>query len=69
MRFSRGDVDNLPLMIENAFDLAPTNNNLGSLRLPHFSAGTTAAAALVYSVPSSEAGFYDYIPEISKLTT
>ena len=52
-------------MIENAFDLAPTNNNLGSPRLPHFAVGTIAAVALVYSVPTCEAGFYMYIPEIS----
>jgi hypothetical protein len=62
---SRADTDGLPLMLENAFGLAPTNNNLGSSRLPHFATGTTAPVALVYSVPSSEADFYNYIPQLS----
>jgi hypothetical protein len=52
-------------MLENAFDLAPTNNNLGSPRLAHFATGTTAPVALAYSVPSSEADFYNYIPQLS----
>ena len=53
-------VDGLPLMVENAFDFSPTNNNLNSPRLPHFTAGTTAPVALVYPVPATMTGFYDY---------
>ena len=63
--YSRADADDLPFMIENAFDLTPTNNNLGSPRLPHFVAGTGAAVALVYSVPADEVNSYDYIPQLS----
>jgi len=62
---SRTDMDGLPLMFENAFDLSPTNNNLGSPRLPHFAPGTVAPAALVYGVPAALAGFYSYIPQLS----
>lgn len=62
---SRADVDRLPLMVENAFDLSPTNNNLNSPTLPHFAAGTTAPVALVYSVPVSQGNFFNYIPELS----
>lgn len=62
---SRADMDGLPLMLENAFDLSPTNNNLSSPRLPHFANGTTAPVSLVYSVPSSEADFFHYVPQLS----
>ena len=63
--FSRTDVDGLQLMVENAFDLSPTNNNLNSPRLPHFVNGTTAPAALVYRIPATAADFYNYIPQLS----
>ena len=62
---SRTDVDGLPLMVENAFDLSPTNNNLNSPRLAHHAPGTTAPVALIYAVPAAEAGFYNYIPQLS----
>jgi len=62
---SRADVDGLQFMVENAFDLSPTNNNLNSPRLPHFARGTTAPVALVYGVPATEANFFNYIPELS----
>jgi hypothetical protein len=63
--FSRADVDGLPLMFENAFDLSPTNNNLGSPRLPHFANGIIAPVALVYTVVAAESDFFDYIPQLS----
>ena len=63
--FSRGSVDGLQLMVENAFDLSPTNNNLNSPRLPHFANGTTAPVALVYRVPVTQADFYNYTPQLS----
>ncbi len=63
--FARGSVDGLQLMVENAFDLSPTNNNLSSPRLPHFANGSTAPAALVYRVPATRADFYDYFPQLS----
>jgi hypothetical protein len=62
---SRADVDGLPLMLENAFNLSPTNNNLSSPGLPHFANGMTAPVALVYTVPSSQAGFFNYVPQLS----
>lgn len=62
---STASVDGYPLMLENAFDLSPTNNNQNSSRLPHYAKGTTAPAALVYSVPASQAGFFNYTPELS----
>lgn len=37
---SRPNVHGLPLMIENAFDLSPSNNNLNSPHPPHFANGT-----------------------------
>jgi Glycosyl hydrolases family 2, TIM barrel domain/Glycosyl hydrolases family 2/Glycosyl hydrolases family 2, sugar binding domain len=62
---SRSNPDGLPLMVENAFDLSPANNNLNSPRLPHFAKGATAPVALVYIVPASQAGFFNYTPQIS----
>ena len=62
---SRASVDGLQLMVENAFDLSPTNNNLNSPRLPHFANGTTATAALVYRVLATQADFFNYIPQLS----
>ena len=62
---SRTDPDGLPLMVENAFDLSPANNNLSSASLPHFAEGTTAPVALVYTVPASQADFFNYTPQIS----
>jgi hypothetical protein len=62
---SRADVDGLPLMVENAFDLSPTNNNLNLPRLPHYAPGTTSPVALVYGVPVTEAGFFNYVPQLS----
>jgi hypothetical protein len=62
---SRADVDNLPLMIENAFDLSPATNNSTSPRLPHWVRGATSPVALVYGVPAREAGFFNYFPELS----
>ena len=55
---SRADVDGLPLMLENAFDFSPTNNNLSSLSLPHIGAGASAPVALAYGVPANEVGFF-----------
>jgi hypothetical protein len=63
--YSRADVDGLQLMVENAFDFSPANNNLSSPRLPHFTGGTTAPVALVYRVPVTRADFYNYIPQLS----
>lgn len=63
--FALADVDGLQLMVENAFDFSPTNNNLSSPRLPHFAAGTTAPVALVYRVPLTQVGFYNYYPQLS----
>jgi hypothetical protein len=62
---SRNDPDGLPLMVENALGFSPTNNNLNSPFLPHFAHGTNAPVALVYGVPATEAGFFNYIPQIS----
>jgi hypothetical protein len=62
---SRANPDGLPLMVENAFDFSPTNNNLNSPRLPHFAKGTTAPVALVYTVPASQVDFFNYTPQIS----
>jgi Glycosyl hydrolases family 2, TIM barrel domain/Glycosyl hydrolases family 2, sugar binding domain/Glycosyl hydrolases family 2 len=62
---SRANPDGLPLMVENAFDLSPTNNNLNSPRLPHFANGTSSPAALVYTVPASQSDFFNYTPQIS----
>jgi hypothetical protein len=59
------DVDGLPLFVENAFDFAPTNANLGSPSLPHRVAGTYSPVGLAYSVPTDVAGFFSYIPQIS----
>jgi hypothetical protein len=63
--FSVADMDGMPLMIENAFDLSPTDINLNSPRLPHFASGNVAPVALVYRVPAVSADFYDFIPQIS----
>jgi len=52
-------------MLENAFDLSPTDNNLDSPRLPHFAAGSTAPVALVYRVPAGPADCYNYLPQLS----
>ena len=60
-----GDADGLPLLLENAFNLAPTNNNLNSPLLPQFARGTTAPAALVYGVPATPANFFYYLPQLS----
>ncbi|HAO78026.1 MAG TPA: glycoside hydrolase family 2 [Verrucomicrobia subdivision 3 bacterium] len=62
---SRASVDGLQLMVENAFDFSPTNNNLNSPRLPHFANGTTAPVALVYGVPVAQTDFFNYIPQLS----
>ena len=62
---SRADADGLPLLLENAFNLAPTNNNLNSPLLPQFARGTTAPAALVYGVPATPANFFYYLPQLS----
>jgi hypothetical protein len=62
---SRPDADGLPLLFENAFNLAPTNNNLNSSLLPQFARGTTAPAALVYGVPAGPAIFFNYFPQLS----
>ncbi len=63
--FSHASGDGLQLMAENAFDLSPTNNNLNSPRLPHFTSGTTAPVALTYRVPPEPADFYNYFPQLS----
>jgi hypothetical protein len=63
--FARTSVDGLQLMVENAFDFSPTNNNLNSPRLPRFAAGTIAPVSLVYRVPVTQADFYNYVPQLS----
>jgi len=57
--------DRLALMVENAFNFSPTNNNLNSPLLPRLAPGTTAPVSLTYGVPAASAGFYNYTPQIS----
>jgi hypothetical protein len=59
------DHDGLSLFVENAFDLAPTNSNVGSPVLPHFTPGVVSPTALNYSVPLDQADFFTYTPQIS----
>ncbi len=63
--FSDMDNDGLPLLVENAFDLSPTNSNASSPRLPHFIAGLNSPARMAYSVPLPEQNFFSYLPQIS----
>jgi hypothetical protein len=62
---SRADPDHLPLMVENALDFSPTNNNLNSPRLPRLAPATNAPVALTYGVPDSQGPFYNYLPQLS----
>jgi hypothetical protein len=59
------DGDGLPLILENAFDLSPTNADASSPRLPHFVPGTVSPAALAYQVPLTEVDAFTYTPQIS----
>jgi len=59
--------DGLPLLIKNAFDLAPlppdANNDI---RLPKLVPGTTSPVALTYRVPVGQLDHFTFIPEISR---
>jgi len=63
---STASVDKQSLIFENAFDLSPTNNNSSLPRLPRIGAGTVSPMSLTYSVPASQADFFDYIPGLSQ---
>ncbi len=59
------DVDGLPLMLLNAFDLSPTNSNVNSPVMPHPGAGAVSPVAMLYSVPLDEFDFFNFVPQIS----
>jgi hypothetical protein len=59
------DVDGLPLMLENAFNLSPLISNANSPRLPHLARGLIAPAALAYSVPLTQLDCFKFVPGLS----
>jgi len=58
--------DGVPLFLENAFDLSPTNFNAGSQRLPRAVVpGSASPVAMAYSVPVAQLDFFNFVPQIS----
>jgi hypothetical protein len=59
------DGDGVPLALDDAFGLSPTNAGPNISRLPKPAPGTTAPVAMVYRVPVSQLDFFNFTPQIS----
>ncbi|HZF01400.1 MAG TPA: hypothetical protein VE344_05830, partial [Methylomirabilota bacterium] len=60
------DGNGVPLALDNAFGLSPTNAADPNVsRLPKAAAGTVAPIALAYRVPFSQLDYFSFIPQIS----
>ena len=60
------DVDGLPLMLLNAFDLSPLVSHAGSSQLPHLVVpGSSSPIALAYDMPVGQLDQFNFIPQIS----